>query len=88
MDRSTSSHFIRIQNYQLLEAGTEISVDAEAWDPVVLVKREKAFDFRLGQLSTRYVSRLRAQENWKHPLGTMNGSSGLESSTVLKPGPS
>lgn len=30
MDRSTSSHFIRIQNYQLLEAGTEISVDAEA----------------------------------------------------------
>ena len=57
-------------------------------EPSVSIVREKRFMVRLGQLSTRYVSPCRAQENCEHPLGTMNGSSGLKSETVLKPCPS
>jgi hypothetical protein len=45
------------------EAGTELTVGVEPADPSVSIVREKLFALRLGQLSTRYFSLCRAQEN-------------------------
>ena len=45
------------------EPGTEFTVGVEAGDPLLSIVREKLFTIRLGQLSTRYVSPCRAQEN-------------------------
>jgi hypothetical protein len=45
------------------EAGTEFTVGVEPADALVSIVREKLFALRLGQLSIRYVSRCRAQEN-------------------------
>lgn len=45
------------------EAGTEFTAGVEPADPLVSVVREELFAVRLGQLSTRYVSRRPAQEN-------------------------
>ena len=45
------------------EAGTNFAVGVEPEDPLVSMVREKLFTLRLGQLSTWYVSRRRAQEN-------------------------
>ena len=45
------------------EAGTEFAIGVEPGDPLVSIVREKLFTLRLGQLSTWYVSRRRAQEN-------------------------
>jgi hypothetical protein len=45
------------------EAGTEFTVGVEPADPLASSVREKLFTLRLGQLSTWYVSRRRAQEN-------------------------
>jgi len=45
------------------EPGTELTVRLEPGDPLVSIVREKLFRVRLGQLSTRYISPCRAQEN-------------------------
>jgi hypothetical protein len=45
------------------EAGTASIVGVEPGVPLVSSVREKLFTLRLGQLSTRYVSLRRAQEN-------------------------
>jgi hypothetical protein len=45
------------------EPGTELTVGVEPGDPLVSIVREKLFRVRLGQLSTRYISPCRAQEN-------------------------
>jgi hypothetical protein len=45
------------------EAGTEFTVGVEPADALVSIVRETLFACRLGQLSTWYVSRRRAQEN-------------------------
>ena len=46
-----------------LEAGTDRAAGVELGDPLASIVREKLFAFRLGQLSTRYVSPCRAQAN-------------------------
>ena len=51
------------QIWSHFEAGTEFTVGVEPADPLVSVVREEPFAVRLGQLSTRYVSRRPAQEN-------------------------
>jgi hypothetical protein len=52
------------ENYMThFEPGTEFTVGAEPADALVSTVREKLFALRLGQLSTRYVSRRPAQEN-------------------------
>jgi hypothetical protein len=52
------------ENYIIhLEPGTESTVGVEPGDPLVSNVREKLFTLRLGQLSTRYASPCRAQEN-------------------------
>jgi hypothetical protein len=52
------------ENYMShFEPGTEFTVGVEAGDPLLSIVREKVFTIRLGQLSTRYVSPCRAQEN-------------------------
>jgi len=45
------------------EAGKESTVGVEPADPLISIAREELFSLRLGQLSTRYVSLCRAQEN-------------------------
>ena len=52
------------ENYMShFEPGTEFTVGVEAGDPLLSIVRERDFTIRLGQLSTRYVSRRHAQEN-------------------------
>ena len=52
------------KNYRRhFEAGMEFTAGVEPADPLVSIVREKLFPLRLGQLSTRYVSRCRSQEN-------------------------
>jgi hypothetical protein len=57
----TSPHSSEHMSY--FEAGTEFTVAVEPADALVSSVREKPFALRLGQLSTWYVSRRRAQEN-------------------------